>query len=305
MVRWIQFLFVTSNRPAERNNSVTLHVQDVIGAHQWICRESEEENPKSYPLWPEHPFAFSISDRKWLWRISTSSRGIPCTCRRSTRKERDPDPWMWTRSLWKMVSTFGMLLLALMVEQKWRQIFGTIVANWAFCLSVPSEAPQEVHATPLSSQSIMVIWSPPPLQTLHGILQGYKVFYKPVRSFQGGPFWHLTWCDFISKNVWILKQLKGESEKRIPVMVSDKNLLTACLSDNSMTKTEMTSKLTTILQGLEKYVNYSIQVLAFTRMGDGIQSQPLYIRTQQDGNCQKFPVVELQRLYSRDPGDEV
>ena len=43
----------------------------------------------------------------------------------------------------------------------------------------------DVQATPLSSQSLMVVWSPPPLYTLHGILQGYKVLYKPVRADEG------------------------------------------------------------------------------------------------------------------------
>ena len=56
-----------------------------------------------------------------------------------------------------------------------------------FTISVPSQPPQNVQATPLSSQSIMIVWGPPPLYTLHGILQGYKIFYKPVRDDEGTP----------------------------------------------------------------------------------------------------------------------
>lgn len=37
------------------------------------------------------------------------------------------------------------------------------------------------------------------------------------------------------------------------------------------------------LEGLEKYTNYSIQVLAFTRAGDGVRSDQIYIRTKEDG----------------------
>lgn len=37
------------------------------------------------------------------------------------------------------------------------------------------------------------------------------------------------------------------------------------------------------LEGLEKYTNYSIQVLAFTRAGDGVRSDQVYIRTKEDG----------------------
>lgn len=37
------------------------------------------------------------------------------------------------------------------------------------------------------------------------------------------------------------------------------------------------------LEGLEKYTNYSIQVLAFTRAGDGVRSEQIYTRTKEDG----------------------
>lgn len=47
---------------------------------------------------------------------------------------------------------------------------------------VPSQPPQGVQATSINSRSIKIIWSPPPLYTLHGILQGYKILYQPVRD---------------------------------------------------------------------------------------------------------------------------
>lgn len=37
------------------------------------------------------------------------------------------------------------------------------------------------------------------------------------------------------------------------------------------------------LGGLEKYTNYSIQVLAFTRAGDGVRSEQIFTRTKEDG----------------------
>lgn len=40
------------------------------------------------------------------------------------------------------------------------------------------------------------------------------------------------------------------------------------------------------LDGLEKFTNYSIQVLAFTRAGDGVRSEQIYIRTKEDGNSE-------------------
>ncbi|XP_067203911.1 cell adhesion molecule Dscam2-like isoform X2 [Linepithema humile] len=47
-----------------------------------------------------------------------------------------------------------------------------------------------------------------------------------------------------------------------------------------MTKT--TTALTVVIHSLEKYTNYSIQVLASTRSGDGIASSPLYCVTEED-----------------------
>ena len=38
-----------------------------------------------------------------------------------------------------------------------------------------------------------------------------------------------------------------------------------------------------MLKNLCKFTNYSIQVLAFTRAGDGVVSEPLFVTTQPDG----------------------
>uniref|UniRef100_A0A8C1TP71 Cell adhesion molecule DSCAM n=1 Tax=Cyprinus carpio TaxID=7962 RepID=A0A8C1TP71_CYPCA len=47
-------------------------------------------------------------------------------------------------------------------------------------------------------------------------------------------------------------------------------------------KNVTTQKAQLELEGLEKYTNYSIQVLAFTRAGDGVRSDQIYIRTKED-----------------------
>lgn len=49
--------------------------------------------------------------------------------------------------------------------------------------------------------------------------------------------------------------------------------------------TKKTSDLTIVLSGLKKFTNYSIQVLAYTRMGDGVMSTPLFCQTEEDGMC--------------------
>ncbi|XP_071958859.1 cell adhesion molecule DSCAM-like isoform X2 [Antedon mediterranea] len=101
---------------------------------------------------------------------------------------------------------------------------------------VPSEPPPSVQATPLGSTVIRVMWSTLPLDSIYGILQGYKVFYKPIRA--------------------------DEDEADLQI--------------------KTTTTLTTDLIGLEKFTNYSIRVLAFTRVGDGVRSDELYIMTNQD-----------------------
>ena len=93
---------------------------------------------------------------------------------------------------------FSFIFIALLWEKK-----VTLITNYApihhkYCfyfmniwcisgllISVPSQPPQGVQATAINSRSIKVVWSPPPLFTLHGILQGYKIYYKPVRFDEG------------------------------------------------------------------------------------------------------------------------
>jgi len=57
-------------------------------------------------------------------------------------------------------------------------------------------------------------------------------------------------------------------------------------------KNEFETKITTIqyttIQALLKYTNYSISVFAFTSKGDGVQSDPIYCKTEEDSNAIVF-----------------
>lgn len=55
------------------------------------------------------------------------------------------------------------------------------------------------------------------------------------------------------------------------------------MGSSSDIETRKTTALTTVLSGLKRYTNYSIQVLAYTRMGDGVMSNPTFCRTEEDG----------------------
>ncbi|KAJ9576974.1 hypothetical protein L9F63_006411 [Diploptera punctata] len=103
---------------------------------------------------------------------------------------------------------------------------------------VPEAPPQSVACSPLSSQSIKVSWLPPPSNQHGGLLQGYKVIYRPV--------------------------LKD-------------NIIHVATSE-----VKRTSSIETYLHGLLKFTNYSIRLLAYTSVGDGVVSDPTYCSTEQD-----------------------
>lgn len=47
---------------------------------------------------------------------------------------------------------------------------------------------------------------------------------------------------------------------------------------------KITTALSAVVHGLEKFTNYSVQVLAYTNAGDGVLSPPLNCFTKEDGN---------------------
>ncbi|XP_018569506.1 Down syndrome cell adhesion molecule-like protein Dscam2 [Anoplophora glabripennis] len=51
---------------------------------------------------------------------------------------------------------------------------------------------------------------------------------------------------------------------------------------NDEMETRKTTALTTVITGLRKFTNYSLQVLAFTKVGDGVFTIPSYCQTEED-----------------------
>lgn len=50
------------------------------------------------------------------------------------------------------------------------------------------------------------------------------------------------------------------------------------------------------LRGMEKFTNYSVQVLAYTQAGDGVRSSVLYIQTKEDGESGPHPSCRAPAL---------
>lgn len=50
---------------------------------------------------------------------------------------------------------------------------------------VPGEPPQNVQCSPLTAESLRMSWNPPPIQSHHGTILGYKIQYKKVNPKTG------------------------------------------------------------------------------------------------------------------------
>jgi len=101
----------------------------------------------------------------------------------------------------------------------------------------PSLPPRIITVTSISSSTIYVAWSSPPLSSINGILRGYKVIYGPSKSWD-----------------------------------NENTRTTVIVDDPSETK----------IENLQKYTNYSLQMLAFTNAGDGVESSVFSVTTNED-----------------------
>ena len=56
-------------------------------------------------------------------------------------------------------------------------------------------------------------------------------------------------------------------------------------------ETKISHALSTVLHGLSPYTNYTVQVLAYTRAGEGVASSPISCTTEETGK--PFPTFAL------------
>ncbi|XP_071452909.1 cell adhesion molecule Dscam1 [Hetaerina americana] len=133
---------------------------------------------------------------------------------------------------------------------------------------VPEASPETVSCVALSSQSLMVRWAPPPPHTHGGLLRGYKVIYTPI-----GP------ADSSEGN----ENDEDDREAFAPSTKEGRSGVGSSLSNlGSGTETKRITGTETHLHGLKKFTNYSLRLLAYTAVGDGIPSSPLICSTEED-----------------------
>lgn len=70
------------------------------------------------------------------------------------------------------------------------------------------------------------------------------------------------------------------------------------IHNNSVVSTSETTK-EKELQGLKKFTMYEIAVLAFTRIGDGVNSTSIFVSTDEDSKSQLIPLRQWTSPMSR------
>lgn len=130
---------------------------------------------------------------------------------------------------------------------------------------VPSSGPTNVSAFATTSSSILVRWGEVPEADRNGLILGYKVRgQQSIHSLQH----------------------PSEGELRITTRCAFQVVYKEKDSDTApdFWPVEGNTSHSVQLSGLGKYVLYEIQVLAFTRIGDGRSSSPSILeRTLDDG----------------------
>lgn len=71
-------------------------------------------------------------------------------------------------------------------------VFGTTLEG------APEAPPQHVNCSALSSQSIKITWIEPPLHFHGGIIQGYKILYRPLVEDSNFKDPQIFWCKIYS-----------------------------------------------------------------------------------------------------------
>ncbi|NXL64972.1 DSCL1 protein, partial [Chordeiles acutipennis] len=128
---------------------------------------------------------------------------------------------------------------------------------------VPSQPPENVRAISITSDVAVISWSEPPRSTLNGVLKGYRVIFWSLYMDGGEHSWRVG--DTGDPAGWWHRA----DGPHLPAEWGEMQNIT-------------TTRERVELRGMEKFTNYSVQVLAYTQAGDGVRSSVLYIQTKED-----------------------
>ncbi|XP_030874579.1 protein sidekick-1 [Leptonychotes weddellii] len=147
---------------------------------------------------------------------------------------------------------------------------------------VPGEPPSFVSVTPHTTSSVLIQWRPPRDESLNGLLQGYRIYYRELES--------------EAASATVSKTLKTPSALR------------AELAAQSSFKTVNSSTLTTYeLTRLKKYRRYEVILTAYNIIGESPASAPVEVFVGEAApamapqNIQVTPLTASQLEVTWDP----
>ncbi|XP_073742420.1 protein sidekick-1 isoform X2 [Callorhinus ursinus] len=147
---------------------------------------------------------------------------------------------------------------------------------------VPGEPPSFVSVTPHTTSSVLIQWRPPRDESLNGLLQGYRIYYRELES--------------EAASATVSKTLKTPSALR------------AELAAQSSFKTVNSSTLTTYeLTRLKKYRRYEVILTAYNIIGESPASAPVEVFVGEAApamapqNVQVTPLTASQLEVTWDP----
>ncbi|XP_016120088.1 Down syndrome cell adhesion molecule-like protein 1 homolog, partial [Sinocyclocheilus grahami] len=149
----------------------------------------------------------------------------------------------------------------------------------------------DVILQPMTSQSIRVTWKAPKKELQNGVIRGYQIGYRENGPGSNGQYSIVEMKATGDSEVYTLDNLKKFAQYGVVVQAFNRAGTGPSSSEINATTLEdewgemqniTTTREQVELKGLEKFTNYSIQVLAYTQAGDGVRSNVLYIQTRED-----------------------
>ncbi|XP_040085931.1 protein sidekick-1 [Oryx dammah] len=137
---------------------------------------------------------------------------------------------------------------------------------------VPGEPPRSVSVTPRTTSSVLIQWQPPRDESLNGLLQGYRIYYREL-EYEAAPATE-------SKTLKTPSALRAE--------------LTA--QSSFKTVNSSSAKTTYELTHLKKYRRYEVVLTAYNIIGEGPASAPVEVFVGEAAPAQAPQRVQVNPL---------